>query len=330
MLAFVVQQGILQTVPQGRLLPWLGPALRGVTAATLKEHTCLQPPVERATRWRYCTGCPHQPQCPYGLTYEPDPPGKRQFSGRDHASRAIVLAPEIIPDRRHWDGRLAFELLLVGEAAMAHRAEVLNSLAEAGEVRGLGLDGLRFEVVETSPPEKGLVAAESLPAFPDARRGVMDRLTIRLNSPLFLRTPGLNGARGHMTQPEFSDLFRASMRNLATLFELYAQPLQVDFGALKFAAEQVRCERSDYFQFRQQRSSNRTRQRFELRGVLGSAIFRKVPWSLIPWIYWGGRFHVGQHRVCGAGGWSLELGSIRPAAKTSRLPHAKRSSAVDA
>lgn len=324
MLTFVVQHGTLRTQPNGRLLPWLGPALRGVTAATLKERVCQHPPVERATRWRYCTGCPHQSKCSYGLTYEPDPPGDRTFSGRDHASRAVVLAPEIIPRHRHWDGRLPFELLLLGQDAIEHRQELLDSLAAAGEFRGLGLDGHRFGLVEVEPPEHGQISQNSLPAHPDARSGVLDRLTVHLSSPLFLRTPGFDGHRSHVAKPQFSDMFRASMRNLATLFSLYAQPLEVDFAALKFAAEQVQCGQHAYTQFRQHRSSNRTRQRFELRGVLGKAVFHNVPWSLIPWIYWGGRFHVGQHRVCGAGGWSLELGcgstagpSARPSTQTT-------------
>lgn len=308
MLSFMVQQGVLQTTPQGRLLPWLGPALRGATAATLKERVCLQPPVERATRWRYCTGCSYQNDCAYGVTYEPDPPGQTQFSGRDHASRAVVLAPEIIPRHNRWDGRLGFELLLTGQAAVNYRQELISSLAAAGENRGLGCEGERFELLDLSPPITGQLPASSLPPVPDASRGVVDRLSVRLNSPLFLRTSGPDQPRSSVEAPEFADLFRACLRSLSSLFALYAEPLNADFAALKFAAQQVRCEQQSYRPFRQPRHSNRTQQRYELRGVVGSAVFRNVPWSLIPWMYWGGRFRVGQHRVCGAGGWTLEMG----------------------
>lgn len=327
MLSFIVQQGVLQTTPQGRLLPWLGPALRGATAATLKERVCQQPPIERATRWRYCAGCSYQSDCAYGLTYEPDPPGQVSFSGRDHASRAVVLAPEIIPRQRSWTGRLGFELLLTGNAAIQHREELINSLAAAGESRGLGWIGERFELLDLHPPIIGQLPASSLPSVPAANGGVVDRLVVRLNSPLFLRSSGPDQRRSSVEAPEFADLFRACLRSLSSLFALYDEPLNADFAALKFAAQQVRCEQQTYRPFRQPRHSNRTQQRYELRGVVGSAVFRNVPWSLIPWMYWGGRFRVGQHRVCGAGGWTLEMGwaaTSEPASEQKLVDHHTR------
>ncbi len=307
-LRFVTQRGIVQISSQGRYLPWLGPALRGAAAAALKDRVCRHPPLTRNTHWRYCTGCEYQEQCSYGLTFESEPSNQSSFSGRDQASRAVVLAPQVVPPGRGWDGQLGLELLLVGEAASSQRQEVLASLVEAGMARGLGVERRPFELLDLAPPVQGELPAAGLPACCDKRLGVVDRVTVHLNSPLFLKAPDAKRNRGFLEQPQFLDLFRASLRIVGTLFSLYAEPLDANFAGLKQAAEQVQCEYAAYATFRQRRYSNRTGQRFELRGVVGGATFSNVPWSLIPWMHWGGRFRVGQHRVAGAGGWSLELG----------------------
>lgn len=307
-LRFVIQQGVLQTPPAGRLLPWLGPAIRGAVAAALKDRACQQPVHTRNIRWRYCTGCEYQTQCAYGLTFESDPPRQSSFSGRDQATRAIVLAPQVVPSHPTWDGRLGFELLLVGDAALAQRQQVLASLAEAGMLRGLGLEERPFELVDLAAPTVNELHAADLPASGGQYAGVVDRVTVRLTSPLFLKVADPSGRRRSLEQPQFADLFRASLRTVGTLFALYAEPLEADFAGLKQVATRVECEIAAFAPFRQGRRSNRTGQHFELRGVVGFATFRNVPWSLIPWMHWGGRLRVGQHRVAGAGGWFLELG----------------------
>src|SRR5438876_10907716 len=77
----------------GQLLPWMGPALRGLLALPFKQSVCVQPRAEQDTRWRYCSGCPHMNGCPYGQTLEPDPPaGAAVFHGQEQAARPIVLA----------------------------------------------------------------------------------------------------------------------------------------------------------------------------------------------------------------------------------------------
>lgn len=49
----------------------------------------------RDTRWRYCRGCPYMEECPYGLTYEPDPPADRQVlraAADDDSDLLLTLA----------------------------------------------------------------------------------------------------------------------------------------------------------------------------------------------------------------------------------------------
>ncbi|MFV2066390.1 MAG: hypothetical protein ACC645_05380, partial [Pirellulales bacterium] len=78
----------------GALLPWIGPALRGLVAERFKNAVCLQPEAERVSRWKLCKGCPYLPDCPYGRMFEPDPPeDAKVFHGQDDATRPLVLAP---------------------------------------------------------------------------------------------------------------------------------------------------------------------------------------------------------------------------------------------
>ncbi|MCR4414892.1 MAG: hypothetical protein NUV77_20940, partial [Thermoguttaceae bacterium] len=96
-------------------------------------------------------------------------------------------------------------------------------------------------------------------------------------------------------------------RVLSGLFSLGGQPLAADFKALKAAAQNVRLVEHCYQPFHQPKWSSRSEQRFTLRGVIGGGVYADVPWALVPWMLWGGRFHVGPHRVAGAGGWRLVL-----------------------
>ena len=306
MLAFIVQQGVLQTSRQECVSPWLGPALRRAATTALQSRACSHPQ-QRGTRWSHLASCRFQHRGEYGARYE-WPPSQLRWLEHEPASRAVVLAPEIVPGDPAWDGSLAFEVLLVGEVAIAQRAAVLGGLAAAGEFGGGSVEGLPFELVDLSPPIAGRLSAECLPAFPGADEGLVERLTMRLNSPLFLNRLSAERRGTDIGGLRFIDLFQAAQRSLQTLFAWYAQPLEADTEALTQAAQQVACEEQAFAPFQQGGATRPMQQGSELRGVLGTAVFRKVPWSLIPWMLWGGRFRVGQHRVCGAGGWSLELG----------------------
>jgi hypothetical protein len=59
--------------------------------------------------------------------------------------------------------------------------------------------------------------------------------------------------------------------------------------------------------FRQTRWSNRKGANYEIEGASGGGVYADVPAALLPWLVWAGRFHVGAHRIAGAGGWRLVL-----------------------
>ncbi len=341
MLHYHIQQLTLRTARGGRLLPWIGPALRGLVAAHFKEQACRHPPRERAARWAHCAGCPHAQGCAYGQAYEPRSPseavrsdasGKQvRFSGQDDATRPLVVAPYFpVPERIEAGFHLPLTLTAVGPAASGSVGPLLQSLNGACSVRsaptrttplgraglmpstrrGLGPDGVGFSVIGEDGGgrfESGQISAADFPPRPDALPGMIPRLGIGLVSPLLLQARGDDGRRRPIERPDFGDLFLAAARTVSGLFSCYDQPLAADFAGLKAAAREVRLIEHCYEPFRQRKWSSRSEQRFPLRGVVGGGVYRDVPLAFLPWLLWGGRLHVGPHRVAGAGGWRLVL-----------------------
>lgn len=323
----------LRLTRPGTLLPWLGPALRGMVAWEFKEQVCRHPTRERRQRWRHCTGCPHLAECPYGQTYEPDlspslqqllrddqadladdneaipPVGKRQVLPHDgEATRPLLLAPYFpVPPIAQPGLEVPLRLTLIGSAAR-HSAALLAALAEAGR-RGLGDDRVGFELFENgTQPDVFHLRPEDLPATPDALPGTLPRVGVGLTAPLFLTFRSQrDGRRRPVCRPQFIDLFRAALRSVSRLFACCDRPLEVNWDALKEAAAKVCLLEHCYEPFSQPHRSSRSGPQRQLQGVAGGGVYADVPMSLVPWLVWGGRLHVGTYRVHGAGGWRLVL-----------------------
>jgi hypothetical protein len=312
MLSYLRVVRVVQFTRPGRLLPWMGPALRGLIARPFKERVCLQPPAVREARWVHCRGCPHLAGCAYGQTLEPDPPpGTPVFRGREQAARPLVLTlPFPMPIRVGPGDRMPITLTLLGASAQRYEDEVWQSLADAGGRFGFDPARCTF-TLEPGEKRDGPHPIE-LPAKPEGPE--VEQVRVDLDSPLFLRTREEEGRRHHLNQPTFADLLRASLRTLGALFTLYDRPLQADFAALKAAAERVPTLRADFVTFSQEHQSNRSGRR-TFYGTMGSGVYGPVPRALLRWLEWAGKVHVGQERVCGAGGWRVVVRqeSARPA-----------------
>jgi cytidine deaminase len=298
----------LRFTSPGRLLPWPGPALRGLLARPFKASVCRQTPAEQETVWRYCRGCPHMAGCPYGQTLEPDPPpGAPVFPGQEQAVRPLVLAPPYPAPARVGPGDgFPLTVTFIGEAAIGHAGRVWEALAVAGADPRGGLDPDRttFHLGPSSEVEgPGPVR---LPLAPDDGPGLVSKVRVRLTGPLFLRERGPDGRRGHLRVPAFADLLRAALRTLGGLFAVYNRPLPAAFARLKEAAGAVPLRESHFADFYQHHWSNRQEQGRPLHGVVGAGVYGPVLAVLLPWLAWGGRVHVGTDRVAGAGGWEVE------------------------
>ena len=87
---FVVERRSLQIewLASGPLVPWLGPAIRGIVAARLRDAVCTWPAPLRATQWLYCRGCPSMAGCGYGRLFERDlcdPWASQEYAAANHA-----------------------------------------------------------------------------------------------------------------------------------------------------------------------------------------------------------------------------------------------------
>lgn len=308
MASLVVREsfGTVRLARGGKLLPWLGPAVRGLTGGRLRAHVCRWPVAEVLATWERCTGCPHMSGCQYGETYEPDPPaGVTLAPGWENAARPIVIAPAFpAPEVGRAKDWFDVKITAVGPAAIEHLDDVWESFRVAGAdlAIGLGEDHIPFDV------ERGDVT-DSMVSLPSAEGDsrIIPILRVQLTSPLFLTETGPNRQKRAVLRPTFGQLVRAGLRTLGPLHRLYGEPLPDDvFHRVKEAAEAVPTLRTQFAEFRQERFSNRSKERYEVVGVTGRVEFGPVPAWLVPWAEWAGRLHVGTHRVAGAGGWATE------------------------
>lgn len=302
---YVTRQALsLRLLGRGRLLPWLGPATRGLVARAFKDRVCVQTAKEREGRWQFCRGCPHMAGCAYGRLYEPDPPaGRVAWAGQRDGPRPVVLAPAFPAPAEAAPGlELAACLTVVGDEERLGILSLLETLREAGRGAGLGQDGVRFEV-QVGCPEALELVSSALSPMDGTGTSTLSHLRIELTGPLLLKMA--HGGGRMVSVPRFADLFRAALWLIVDLHRLYGEPVQVDHLSLLRAAEAVPLAADDYRPFTQMHLSNRQQQRYPLRGVVGSGVYADVPAALVPWLVWGGRLHVGEHRVAGAGGWRV-------------------------
>jgi hypothetical protein len=133
---------VLRLTRPGRLLPWLGPALRGLAARRLKARVCRFPAAVQEGERRYCKGCPYIAPCAYGRTVEPDPPpGARAPPGQEDAVRPLVIAAAFPAPAAGVPGLgLPVRVAFIGRTAVAHADEFWAALAEAGRDPSAGFD----------------------------------------------------------------------------------------------------------------------------------------------------------------------------------------------
>ncbi len=313
----------------GRLVPWLGPALRGLIVHRLKMMTCRHDPEERDALWIYCKGCPYNFECPYGSVIEPDPgPSAVVFVGQEDAVRPSVIDPSFpAPPYAEVGSVYTLRVVFIAERAAQHAATFWQAaqIAGADPESGLGTDGVLFQVLQQPAQDRWLEV--ELPRSCDEAPSLIPTLEVRLDQPLFLRDGSDPQGRRMILTPSFSDLLRAALRCLGRLAALYDQPLEADFAGLKAAGANVSMERSEFRIFEQWKTSHRTGQRGWLRGIVGPAVYRDVPAALVSWMHWAGRLHVGLHRVAGAGGWTTRIydgQDTRQPRRRVRVKHPRR------
>lgn len=301
---------VLQIARGGRLLPWLGPALRGLAAGRLRARACRQPVADQLGRWLRCAGCPLMGGCAYGETVEPDPPtGVHLASGWESAARPLVIAPACpAPEVGRVGDRCPVRVVFVGPTAAAHASAFWDALRAGGAdpMLGLGEDRVLFDVRPGDEPDRA--SAVELPLDPTAVPGTVPSVRVALTGPLILNARDSTGDRRRLIErPTFADLIRAGLRVLGPLHKCHGTALpDAAFATAKRRAGSVQTLRTEFRTVGQPKSSHRSGDRWEVRGVAGWGEYGPVPVGLLPWLRWAGRLHVGTHRVAGAGGWFVE------------------------
>ncbi|MGF1580762.1 MAG: CRISPR system precrRNA processing endoribonuclease RAMP protein Cas6 [Gemmataceae bacterium] len=310
---------VLRLTKEGHLQRWLGPALRGLVGHFFKADVCRHSQAEQREIWTHCRGCPYMRECPYGQTLEPDPPLEADvFKGQEEAAKPVVISPVMLDEP--WadvDSEIPVRVTFVGHSAIAHAEAFWDSMASAGNdpKRGLGLDHVTFETLDDPDELGGYPPAHQsfvdVPLSPSAMTGTIPFLKVEMISPLILKTKNTQGKKQLVQKPKFSDLLSGCLRTVGQLFALYDERLPAAFPDLKVWSTEVKTYKAGFLGFQQRRWSNRQEQGGMLRGIVGSVIYRDVPLSLVRWVYWGGRLHVGGQRVSGAGGWHLSWSEER-------------------
>jgi hypothetical protein len=302
----------LEVTSSGRLLPWIGPALRGLVAGQMKARICRFAEAERLARWEHCQGCQHIHECSYGLLFEPDPPvGQPVRSGESEVARPLVLAPWFpVPVDAEPGLTVPLKVVVAGTPPPSAIDELLDAVDFAGHNAGLGPDAVGFRLAGRDSMQQvaSEIGSTTLPLQVSSGSSVIPRVGIGLTAPMVLRRRDPSGRRRVVDRPSLNDLLRASFRMLGQLSRLYgAGELNADWNALADLAAQVEMVEHCFEPFQQARFSSRGRSRYRLEGVIGGGVYRDVPTELLPWLLWGGRLHVAGHRISGSGGWRIIL-----------------------
>jgi hypothetical protein len=282
-----------------------------------RRTVCRQPVAEQATHWKYCRGCPLMTDCPSGETVEPDPPPYAEVMvGQEDAARPLVIAPAFPAPETAEPGLCGtLAVTFVGRQAERHAEAFWSAARAAGADPTAGRAAIASPSTSPTRPRR-MAAARSAAGSGRAGRAA-PRLCVELASPLFLK--GRTNAAGNVRwwNRRFT-ICCASLRTVGALHALYASAergvprrrLEADFAGLKTAALEVPTLELSYRPFAQGHVSGRSDSR-RLEGTVGYGVYADVPLSLVRWLVWGGRVHVGGHRVAGAGGWRVGWSAAR-------------------
>jgi hypothetical protein len=137
--------------------------------------------------------------------------------------------------------------------------------------------------------------------IPDTRHPTPSADPLRIT--ISFRTPTLLRANGAIIRvPEFHHLFKRLRDRINALSTFFGDgPLEVDFRNLGERAEKIRTVSSQTDWLDRFRRSSKTKQRHELSGFVGQAIYEGTLHDFLPWLAMGELVHVGKHAAWGNG-----------------------------
>lgn len=295
-----------------RLPEWLGTELSGMVKEHFKRRVCKHHdyvPGDESPLPE-CEGCSLRVDCPYARVFEPFVP-RADGKSQDDPTRPVVLAAEYPSARDVSKGSsISFRLLLI-DAATKELVPLLQAIDDAGQRHGLGPKRQRVKVelknFAEAPRREYRLNLATLPTEAATTRGFLPRVRVQLNSPLRLMRSETKGVKHLNEQPECRDLVDASLRVIQRLTQISGESFAINKDELLSAASQVAVLERATRPVGQTVQVNQGSRRMTYDAITGSLTLADVPLSLLPWLYWGGKLHVGDRRAAGAGGWQLVL-----------------------
>lgn len=281
-----------------------GSAVRGALFGSVRDLACVNHAAPT------CAACPLHRVCGVSLLLATvDAGGPRGME----VPRPFALRPPLDGPRTVAPGEtFGFGITLIGEQALTLLPYLVLGLRRVGEV-GLGRevpraggDGPprrgRFEVETlaavnpfTGSRQAVMRAGEALVTLPDApvtatqvadwcaARGAVERLTLRLRTPLRLVVGGQLVGEGRLT---FAALLRRLCRRLTDLARVYAGVDGIDFRALLERAPAVRVaeDRTQWLEL--ESKSARQGRALPIGGLVGSITFEGELTPFLPLLVW--------------------------------------------
>ncbi len=326
-IALSVYRFTLQAQDELILPDYWGSTIRGGFGHVFRRIACP------ARRHEPCS-IPHQ--CPYHLIFETSPPpDSPALRNLEEIPRPFVIAPpppravhgnpassgaegpgRTIGSRHPPGAELSFDLTLIGRAIgfFAYFVVTFRELGLEGLGRGRGrfrlkqidaIDPLSQHLCPVYDADDQLVRAiatrVSLAACRKTATGFDGHLTIKFLTPTRIKHAGQ-----FVEQPEFHAVFRALLRRLSSLALFHCDVrLDVDYRGLIAEAESVRLveDRSRHLSF--ERYSARQRQRMDLGGLIGEAVYEGGLTTFVPYLLFGQWTHVGKNATFGLGRYQL-------------------------
>lgn len=273
--------------------------------------------------------CPVGMTCPYKAIFEPSPsPEAESLSKNQDIPRPFVFrAPQTLQTRFETGQPFEFELVLIGRALDFFPYFVLSFRELAAEGLGLNRAKCRLERVEQlevfrnkaggSDCQPNLIYAEETqilqtPTFAERAERleawiedrsttqedrVVQRVAIRFITPTLLKSDG-----EIVSRPEFHHIIKRLRDRINALSTFFGTgPINADFKELGEHAEKIRTVSATTEWVERARTSSKTKQRHELSGFTGKALYEGEIIEFLPWLALGELTHVGKHTAWGNG-----------------------------
>ncbi|MDQ7017104.1 MAG: CRISPR system precrRNA processing endoribonuclease RAMP protein Cas6 [Gammaproteobacteria bacterium] len=283
-----------------------GSAWRGVLGHALKRLACV-------TKQKNCADCLLYRGCVYSYLFETPPPlNSEKMRNYVAAPHPYLLVPNETKEIQVNEA-YCLELTLFGHGNR-HLAYLIQTLKMAGE-RGIGRNNGRFQLCSVeqrvAADEHQCIytegqALQPLPLFCAPLPKPPERVTVRLHTPLRLRSEGKNIRPERF---EFGHFFSSLLRRLSLLSYFHSdEPLETDFVRLNALAQSVRLLAPELRWQEWRRYSNRQRCFIPMGGIVGSFELHSSELALLwPYLWLGQKTHTGKGSSMGLGRYSLSL-----------------------